>query len=190
MARAGRKTLFEDDVRAMLGMPKPEHAKGQENVSLEKAFSHSANKEKMSSMKTSNLEEDMDLQGAFGPLSFCGNRRFLIGIGVVVLSAMALYFVLEEMNQTSRAAKHLAGPQVEHPRRGRGRGRAKRDGAAGQSVSRDNWKTFQKQADMETGQRKEMASEGRQHVRQARNAGMGKELEKHTFHRTAGRTRG
>ena len=118
MARAGKKTLFEDDVRAMLGMPKTEEAKYQEDVSLENAFAHSAKKSNITSMESSSLEEDADLAGAFGPLgSFCGNRRFLIGLGVVVLGVLVLLGVREEMSQTSRAAKHLTGPPVGHPRR-------------------------------------------------------------------------
>jgi hypothetical protein len=128
----------------MLGMPKTEHAIEQGNVSLEKAFGHTkkGKQSKMNSVDSANEVEDANLSGAFGSRgSFCGSSRCVVGVGLVLLSVLAVVFTVEEMSSTSYSAKRLMGPATQHPRRGRGQGRGRDE-----IVSRSNWKTFQKQA--------------------------------------------
>ena len=109
----------------MLGMPKTEHAIEQGNVSLEKAFGHTkkGKQSKMNSVDSANEVEDANLSGAFGSRgSFCGSSRCVVGVGLVLLSVLAVVFTVEEMSSTSYSAKRLMGPATQHPRRGRGTG--------------------------------------------------------------------
>eukprot|EP00286_Rhodomonas_abbreviata_P013553 CAMPEP_0181325602 /NCGR_PEP_ID=MMETSP1101-20121128/21023_1 /TAXON_ID=46948 /ORGANISM="Rhodomonas abbreviata, Strain Caron Lab Isolate" /LENGTH=251 /DNA_ID=CAMNT_0023433941 /DNA_START=309 /DNA_END=1060 /DNA_ORIENTATION=+ len=164
MARAGKKCMFEDDVRQLLGMPQPLESKVVADTSLEKSFSVHG--------KHSNVSRQMDDRGGknggdaepsegfgFGRLIFA-SRRLIISVLLVGLLGLGIVLMVDEMHQTSRRQLAISyRTKGFHPRRSSSSGGLWNNDQTSSSsslssssrspavVTKDNWKTLQDKAD-------------------------------------------
>ena len=159
MSRAGKKCLFEDDVRQLLGMPRIEDPKA--DTSLEKAYGLAHGKaditRQMSKLQASDeVVEVPDIPG-FGARY---GRKFLLPFLLLLLLVVGAAFLTGAIISASSSAKKqqqaLSGSSAYHPRRnrhGRSRLRGRNDENNDQVVNRENWKALQAKAAREARKR-------------------------------------
>eukprot|EP00960_Hanusia_phi_P050071 759977-Hanusia_phi.AAC.8 len=157
MSRAGKKCLFEDDVRQLLGMPRIEDPKA--DTSLEKAYSVGNSKaditRQMSKLQASDEAVEVPDIPGFGARY---GRKFLLPFLLLLLLVVGAAFltgaIVQASSSTKRQQQALRGASSYHPRRNRhGRSRSRADNDDDSVVNKENWKALQAKADREAQKR-------------------------------------
>jgi hypothetical protein len=156
MARAGKKTLWEDDVRQLLGMPPTESALQAADTSLEKAFSVSKPKQ---SQQMSMKSDSKGYQSLDDEAGFRFSKKLMITVALIFLAIAGAFIIVDEAGQASRSDVTQQGLNSQAAR-GRLRSHPSQDSSSrgnidDEVVGRGNWKDLQRKADEE--KRKERA---------------------------------